>query len=167
MPSHFLWTAEREEQARTLWRSGVSSGHIARKLGGGVTRNAVIGKLHRLGETKRSKEAGKVAARINSPKREAFTQRVNELRPAGAPPAPPPKMRPGPLKCEPVPLGALTANSCRYPRGDVYEPAVLFCGAPKARGPYCEDCAAIAFKPLPNGQKPDAKAYVRAMRRYA
>ncbi|HVP83788.1 MAG TPA: GcrA family cell cycle regulator, partial [Rhizomicrobium sp.] len=42
------WTDERVEQLKNLWTEGLSASQIARALGG-VTRNAVIGKVHRLG----------------------------------------------------------------------------------------------------------------------
>src|ERR1700748_3650211 len=42
------WTDERVEQLKSLWTEGLSASQIARALGG-VTRNAVIGKVHRLG----------------------------------------------------------------------------------------------------------------------
>ncbi len=42
------WTDERVEQLKALWTEGLSASQIARVLGG-VTRNAVIGKVHRLG----------------------------------------------------------------------------------------------------------------------
>ncbi|NBU29555.1 MAG: GcrA cell cycle regulator, partial [Caulobacteraceae bacterium] len=43
------WTDERVNTLRTLWAEGLSASQIAKQLGGGVTRNAVIGKVHRLG----------------------------------------------------------------------------------------------------------------------
>src|SRR5258708_39861086 len=42
------WSDDRVEQLKTLWTEGLSASQIARALGG-VTRNAVIGKVHRLG----------------------------------------------------------------------------------------------------------------------
>src|SRR6201993_369506 len=42
------WTDDRVEQLKSLWTEGLSASQIARALGG-VTRNAVIGKVHRLG----------------------------------------------------------------------------------------------------------------------
>jgi hypothetical protein len=42
------WTDERIAMLRKLWLDGLSAGQIAKQLGG-VTRNAVIGKVHRLG----------------------------------------------------------------------------------------------------------------------
>lgn len=43
------WTDERVELLGKLWGEGLSASQIAGVLGGGVTRNAVIGKVHRLG----------------------------------------------------------------------------------------------------------------------
>lgn len=48
------WTEDRVATLRRLWADGLSASQIARELGSGVTRNAVIGKLHRLGLSKRS-----------------------------------------------------------------------------------------------------------------
>lgn len=47
-----MWTDERTLLVETLWRQGLSASQIAKKLGA-VTRNAVIGKVHRLGIAKR------------------------------------------------------------------------------------------------------------------
>src|SRR3954464_2663637 len=43
-----MWTDERVDQLKSLWTEGLSASQIARALGD-VTRNAVIGKVHRLG----------------------------------------------------------------------------------------------------------------------
>ncbi|MAH90069.1 MAG: GcrA cell cycle regulator, partial [Candidatus Pelagibacter sp.] len=48
------WTFERVELLTTLWKSGNSASQIANELGEGVSRNAVIGKIHRLGLSERS-----------------------------------------------------------------------------------------------------------------
>ena len=48
------WTFERVELLTTLWKSGNSASQIAHELGEGVSRNAVIGKIHRLGLSERS-----------------------------------------------------------------------------------------------------------------
>ena len=42
------WTNERVEELKNLWSEGLSASQIAKRLGD-VTRNAVIGKVHRLG----------------------------------------------------------------------------------------------------------------------
>ena len=43
------WTEDRVDVLKRLWLEGLSASQIAKQLGGGVTRNAVIGKVHRLG----------------------------------------------------------------------------------------------------------------------
>ena len=48
------WTFERVELLTTLWKNGNSASQIANELGGGVSRNAVIGKIHRLGLSERN-----------------------------------------------------------------------------------------------------------------
>lgn len=57
------WTPEREDLARRLWGEGKSAAHIARELGG-VTRLAVIGKVHRMGLGRES--AVEISARAKS-----------------------------------------------------------------------------------------------------
>ena len=48
------WTDERVETLKKLWTDGLSASQIAAELGG-ITRNAVIGKVHRLGLSGRAK----------------------------------------------------------------------------------------------------------------
>jgi GcrA cell cycle regulator len=48
--TQIVWTKEREDRLRVLWTEGVqSSAQIAKELGGGISRNAVLGKAHRMG----------------------------------------------------------------------------------------------------------------------
>tara|TARA_R110000868_G_scaffold38_30_gene516 strand:- start:5259 stop:5849 length:591 start_codon:yes stop_codon:yes gene_type:complete len=49
------WTDERVETLKKLWMEGLSASQIAGQLGEGVTRNAVIGKVHRLKLSARAK----------------------------------------------------------------------------------------------------------------
>ncbi|MEK4032768.1 GcrA family cell cycle regulator [Methylocystis sp. IM2] len=51
------WTEERVELLRKLWGDGLSASQVAAELGPGITRNAVIGKIHRLGLAERAKTA--------------------------------------------------------------------------------------------------------------
>ena len=48
-PEKLAWTDERVELLKRLWSEGLSASQIAGRLAHGVTRNAVIGKVHRLG----------------------------------------------------------------------------------------------------------------------
>jgi GcrA cell cycle regulator len=60
------WTDERVELLKKLWSEGLSASQIAGELGG-VTRNAVIGKVHRLGLSGRAKAPQPQAARPKKP----------------------------------------------------------------------------------------------------
>src|SRR3984893_3014565 len=56
------WTDARVEQLKKLWEGGLSASQIAAELGG-ITRNAVIGKVHRLGLSGRAKSPSSAAPR--------------------------------------------------------------------------------------------------------
>lgn len=59
------WTDERVETLKKMWGEGQSASQIAKELGG-VTRNAVIGKVHRLGLSNRTGTAGNAAKTAKS-----------------------------------------------------------------------------------------------------
>ena len=61
------WTDERVALLKKLWMEGHSASQIAGELSGGVTRNAVIGKVHRLKLSARAKPAN-VASRPKAPR---------------------------------------------------------------------------------------------------
>ncbi|MEM9764288.1 MAG: GcrA family cell cycle regulator [Pseudomonadota bacterium] len=96
------WTDERVEKLKELWAEGMSASKIAKELGG-VTRNAVIGKVHRLGLSNRN-GAGAGAEAPAEPPAEApvaAAEPVAEAAPVREPepePAPPPV----PVRREPV-----------------------------------------------------------------
>ena len=78
------WTDERVETLKRMWGEGQSASAIAKELGG-VTRNAVIGKVHRLGLSNRTEEAEAAPAPAAEPEKKA------EKKPAPKPePAPEP-----------------------------------------------------------------------------
>ena len=60
------WTDERVELLKKMWGEGQSASQIAKELGG-VTRNAVIGKVHRLGLSNRAGAATATAPAAGSP----------------------------------------------------------------------------------------------------
>jgi GcrA cell cycle regulator len=84
------WTDERIERLKDLWSQGVTASQIADELGG-VSRNAVIGKAHRLGLQSRpspvkANEADVPAETAEKPRAEAKAP-----KPKAAPPEPEPK----------------------------------------------------------------------------
>ncbi len=72
------WNDERVELLKTMWAEGKSASQIARELGG-VTRNAVIGKVHRLGLSNRSPNGDRIDEPEASP---ATAQAAPEADPA-------------------------------------------------------------------------------------
>ncbi len=69
------WTDDRVEQLKKLWDSGLSASQIAAELGN-VTRNAVIGKVHRLGLSGRAKSPSSAAPRQRKARPERHMMRV-------------------------------------------------------------------------------------------
>ncbi|WP_395542115.1 GcrA family cell cycle regulator [Neotabrizicola sp. sgz301269] len=94
------WTDERVETLKRMWAEGQSASQIAKELGG-VTRNAVIGKVHRLGLSNRV--GGKEDEEMPAPAARA------EPAPAAARPEPAPAAaapRPEPAAAQPRPAPA-------------------------------------------------------------
>ncbi|MET4896248.1 GcrA family cell cycle regulator [Sphingomonadaceae bacterium jetA1] len=90
------WTDERIETLRTMWEAGQTASQIAEALGG-VSRNAVIGKAHRLGlQARPSPVKANEPAPVEAP----------APAPAAAPPPPPPAPEPEPVRAEPAPVAA-------------------------------------------------------------
>src|SRR5262252_4488543 len=69
------WTEQRIEILRKLWGQGQTASQIAVALGG-VTRNAVIGKAHRLGLTGRPSPIKRDANGTAAPKRRPMARRA-------------------------------------------------------------------------------------------
>ncbi|MEM6389834.1 MAG: GcrA family cell cycle regulator [Pseudomonadota bacterium] len=87
------WTDERVETLKKMWAEGQSASQIAKELGG-VTRNAVIGKVHRLGLSNRSTGSGKTADKAEakaSPAASAKSDGAAKTKPSAAADAAPPR----------------------------------------------------------------------------
>jgi GcrA cell cycle regulator len=97
------WTNERIDQLKTMWERGMTASQIAEELGG-VSRNAVIGKAHRLGLQARPSP---VKSGDSTPKAAAPRKPAPEAAPAPAPVAPAP--RPAVTASAPAPAPAAPA----------------------------------------------------------
>ncbi len=157
------WTEERVEILKKLWAEGLSASQIANRLGG-VTRNAVIGKVHRLGLS------GRVTTprikSIHTRKRSARPAQRNARKPFRVPgsatvkafqpplearrPAPAPRFEELVIPAdERATLLTLKECDCRWPIGDPQDEDFHFCGRKKLPGlPYCEYHARVAFQPV-------------------
>ena len=138
------WTTERQEKLRQLWKKGHSASQIAEILGE-TTRNAVIGKAHRLKLEARS-VSRKSTVKANIEKESTTETKSQKL---GR------KARFKALLLDknfetenPTKLEDLTNEHCRWPLGEKMEPASLFCGRKSIdKFPYCKLHLLYAFQP--------------------
>ena len=171
------WTDERIKQLRQLWSEGQSASKIAEKLGG-VTRNAVIGKIHRLGLSNRSensekkiitKKRGRPAKvkntnnfqkQVDNNKNKDFSQinsdKFDDLHLDGLkndknmlPEATLANIAELEENAKKLNLMELTERTCKWPIGDPATENFWFCGHPSEQGkPYCSTHVSIAFQPI-------------------
>jgi GcrA cell cycle regulator len=120
------WTDERIDQLKSLWEQGMTASQIADALGG-VSRNAVIGKAHRLGLQSRP-----------SPVRSSDASSDEPAAPSPAPAAatvaaaPPPAPRPAAIVPEPAPFMAHSPHEPVAPAGPPAPPRRLVPAKPSA-----------------------------------
>ena len=93
------WTDERIDSLKTMWEAGQTASQIAEALGG-VSRNAVIGKAHRLGLQSRPSPVKPNEAKVVEPAAEPVVAAVPPPSPPPVPPSPAPK--PAPVAAAPV-----------------------------------------------------------------
>ncbi|HRE20899.1 MAG TPA: GcrA family cell cycle regulator [Rhabdaerophilum sp.] len=150
------WDDNRIEQLKKLWSEGLSASQIAAELGG-VTRNAVIGKVHRLGLSGRTKAKPTAAARPRNKtvKTAVRTTTVSfrgnlavvEMVDAVAVAEPVRESVVIPMSRR-VSIMELREGVCRWPLGDPLQADFAYCGADCGAGKtYCEAHARIAFQP--------------------
>lgn len=153
------WTEERVSALHRMVASGLTAEQIAAELGG-VSRNGVIGKVHRLGLN--FARAGTVWPKAPAPKTARVAKpsipRKPAPRPAPVVMAPPepeidptPKLWPKPAGAEAVALDELRARHCRMPLWDILARGGLYCGKPvRAAGEsWCAACAKLVYEPRP------------------
>ena len=143
------WSEDRVEQLKSLWTEGLSASQIARALGG-VTRNAVIGKVHRLGLAGRASPSRSERPRLPmAPKAPS----VRTHLPAA------PVVEEDPLTLEDgshATVLTISDRMCRWPIGDPAASEFHFCGrSPKAVRPIA--------RPMP--ARPISRSRSAAMKR--
>ena len=138
------WTKEREEKLKDLWKKGHSARQIANMLGE-TTRNAVIGKAHRLNLEARA--VSKRSTQKLDAKKDTVSENKNQK--LGR------KARFKALLLDknferenPKKLEELTDETCRWPIGHPYEENFYFCGRkPLEKFPYCKLQVLYAVQP--------------------
>ena len=154
------WTDDRVKILKKLWSEGLSASQIANKIGD-VTRNAVIGKVHRLGLEGRAKSIRSSDLSVSQLKSnvvsvtysgnlalKAIIDPINDVISVGQSITQgfeAVQISPG----EHVTILTLNENRCKWPIGDPSDADFPFCGhEPKSKAPYCTEHSKVAFKPL-------------------
>jgi GcrA cell cycle regulator len=164
------WNEERVELLKRLWAEGLSASQIASRLGG-VTRNAVIGKVHRLGLSGRATSTRSVSPRprrMHAPRQHRspavmYGTRGNvALKPAfheEIEPEPAPVQELYIPPAERATILSLKEAMCRWPVGDPGNEDFYFCGR-KTSGsaPYCEHHARVAYQAVPSRRREKSTA---------
>ncbi|WP_370206061.1 GcrA family cell cycle regulator [Pararhodobacter marinus] len=156
------WTDERVELLKKMWAEGKSASQIAKELGS-VTRNAVIGKVHRLGLSSRTAGDSEAAA-APAPQQPAETP---EAPAAAARPAAPPEP-----EAEPAPrVPPVTAEAPAPQPAPSAAPAAAPAAVPAApvpgRRPIVPAGQPLPPQPSANEISPEALATVREVEKGA
>lgn len=160
------WTPKRVSTLIALWNEGLSTAAIGRRLG--VTKNAVVGKVHRLGLPKRQSPIR--GDRTNSnrpgpkprPRAEAQPRTPRPVvKKAERPMAPkrPPivEVEEPKLVGDPISMDELKPSMCSWPIGEPGTEEFRFCGHDKIEGkPYCLYHCQKAY--VKSSKKKDPKA---------
>ena len=163
------WTDERIAKLKQGWEGGMTATQIAEMLGEGVTRNAVIGKAHRLGLERRPSPVqatdatpapARAAAAAPPPAPAPVAASAPAIKPMEAPAA-----RPVGKPAKGVSKGGkqtrttlldLNEKVCKWPIGHPDDADFHFCGRPSNAGfPYCNDHCLVAYQAqMPRKDRP-------------
>ncbi|MCK1577854.1 GcrA family cell cycle regulator [Bradyrhizobium sp. 174] len=161
------WSDDRIEQLKKLWEAGLSASQIAAELGGGISRNAAIGKIHRLGLSGRAKGYPGPSKRQTKPPRplpgpsrrvvalrKAIEEASNDTHASNLEAAA--EFDPSVISVSDAEIPAerrvssiieLEDHHCRWPVGEVGTPGFFFCGGNKLDGlPYCAGHCRAAYQ---------------------
>ncbi len=125
-----VWTEDKVKQLKKLWAKGKSTVEIAKELG--ISKNSVVGKVHRLGLNNRPSPI----------KKKAITVKSVRKAPKG--------------KCT---LMDLKLTTCHWPVGDPKDADFHFCGEQTVTGkPYCAEHCKLAYTSLKELATQNAKS---------
>ena len=161
------WTVDMVEQLKQMWAQGLTTGEIGKRLG--VSKNSIVGKVHRLGLSGRpspikKKDEGKEKAAAPAKSAQTASKPAQKVKPAAAPAiaakedkaAPQHEIKkpqvcgvpqsPRPHREGKASLTDLDNHTCRWPIGDPKDENFHFCGRKVKLGQtYCEEHANIAY----------------------
>lgn len=161
------WTDDRVEQLKKLWESGLSASQIAAELGN-ITRNAVIGKVHRLGLSGRAKSPSSAAPRQRKVRPAQNMMRISRPMSRGNTAL----AHVFEVEAEPDPVAfdnvvpmsqrrtllELTEDTCHWPIGDPSSSEFFFCGGKAVASlPYCAHHSRVAYQPASERRRQQPK----------
>ncbi len=142
------WSDDRVAVLKRLWGEGKTAAEIAKELGEGVTRNAVIGKAHRLKLSSRLSPIQQNTKKIKSDKVKPVQRRPMKNIPV--------------FKGKEVKMEDLREKMCRWPHGDPQSTEFSFCGCNIVEGlPYCPEHAKIAYQVTSRARALNPKEFVQ------
>ena len=137
------WTPERQNKLKELWKKGYTASQIAEALGG-TTRNAVIGKAHRLNLEARNasrKTEVKTNKQVNGPQEIKYQKLGRKAKFKAL------LLDKNFEKENPIKFDEITDKTCRWPIGHPHESSFYFCGrTPMEKFPYCKLHVLYAFQ---------------------
>ena len=132
-----FWTPERVQWLAAEWANGKSAALIGDQVG--LTRSAILGKVHREGLPSRRTQEVRKAVHVRRPRR---SRKISSPRP--------PTIVPVEVTAHHCTIMELRNHSCRWPVGGPLEPARFYCGAPSADllndVVYCKFHSALAYR---------------------
>ena len=141
------WNDETIARLRALWDEGHSTAEIGRRLG--ITKNAVVGKAHRLMLPARPSPIRREAVAGAEPRRAVPRPPVVETPPKSATAAQPAEVpaRPAPaFRPVAAPRPGPRVSTCCWPIGDPGTPTFRFCDSEATVGkPYCAEHVSLAY----------------------
>jgi GcrA cell cycle regulator len=166
------WTEQKIQMLKDMWGHGYSASEIAKRLGG-LTRNAVIGKAHRLKLSSRpspikAEGDAALAALSSGGAMQAIksTRKRVMLRPLPVVPVPSTVTAKAQQsrdafqsldiarRTEGIAVTKAGERHCRWPVGDPRSPDFRFCGCAAYEGlPYCIDHARVAYQNVGKRQR--------------
>jgi len=145
-----IWTEEAVESLKKMWDQGMTTGQIAKALN--VTKNSIIGKVHRLCLTARPSPIKKNPNTVAKSKTQNSVEGKNSQAMRTQTAAASDAGKKESAKAQPVveetniPLVKLDNHTCRWPLGDPRDDDFCFCGKRIKTGQtYCEEHAAVAY----------------------
>jgi GcrA cell cycle regulator len=131
------WTNEKIELLKKLWDEGLTASRIAHEIGD-MTRNAVIGKAHRLGLSGRmqSKSKNSSISIVRKKKNSSYNKKIIEISTQVDEPM------------NPTLFLDIRDGMCRWPLGEPGDSDFKFCGRSTNEKVYCKHHHKMAFQPL-------------------